>query len=280
MKEIKEFFQQLHFILGQEKMDIKTFQEFYIMANELTNHAIALHQTKQRERRDDLEFFHNADVSDPFSFGQCGDHVYWKVVDRVLYIGGSGPMWDFDNSSVEYKSNDVYSPWRETEYDTVIILDGVTTIGTDAFHGATVSGIIIPNSIKTIKSIAFFDARIEKLFLPESIETIEEQILSGFSRVVDSLTVSVNIANPLPFAFFNRNDILANNIYLCGTLPDDLTPMVTSCLFHNVHHCKIFYPEDWDEAEKSFYERLAQKFPDCDEAFLQDLKRTLIPYEV
>ena len=116
--------------------------------------------------------------------------------------------------------------------------------------------------------------------MPETIETLEEQILSGFTRIADTVIVSANIVNIRPFAFFNRNDIVANTIVLTGALPLDLKPMVDSCLFDDVGRYKIYYPEEWDNAKESFIEKLLPKFPDSDGTFLQNLKKALIPYKM
>ena len=156
----------------------------------------------------------------------------------------------------------------------------MTSIGADAFNGAEISTVIISNSVKTVREAAFFDARIEQLTLPETLETLEEGILTGFRRVVDTLIVSVNIPYIKPFALFNRDDILANSIYLTGTLPNDLTQIVESRLFDNVGSCKIYYPEEWDSSSGAFIESLSRKFTDSDAAFLKKLKTSVTPYRI
>ena len=279
MKKIQGLFKQLHALLDEE-MDLKTYQEFYILAERLLYHINDQHRYAQQEWKESVEFFQDANISIPFSFGQCGNHVYWKVVDRVLYISGSGPMWDFENIDVDFTKKGVSSPWQNTDYEVVMIGHGVTSIGSESFNCAQISNIIIPSSVKTIKTMAFFNAKIETLILPETIETLEEQILSGFTRIADTVIVSANIVNIRPFAFFNRNDIVANTIVLTGTLPLDLKPMVDSCLFDDVGRYKIYYPEEWDNAKESFIEKLLPKFPDSDGTFLQNLKKALIPYKM
>ncbi|MBQ7318940.1 MAG: leucine-rich repeat protein [Clostridia bacterium] len=278
MKKIWELFEQFHVVLGQE-LALKDYQELNILLKQLANYVNHLGERELCELKDSVDFLQNAEVSSPFSFGQCGDKVYWKILDDVLYIGGNGPMWSFCNASLDFKKNDdLFSPWKETYFHTVVILDGVTTIGSDAFHGAEISSVIIPGSIKKIEEIAFFDATIEKLVLPNTIETIEEGILNGFRRVVDTLVVSVDIADIKPYAFFNRDDILANHVYLTGSLPEDFTQLIESRLFDGVGRYEIYYPKDWDAENISFYEKLLQKFTDSDDAFQQRLKKALISY--
>lgn len=279
MQKIWDLFKEFHALLDGD-VDLKTCQECHALAAVLLAHAEGRHEHKLREWKDDLDFFADADTSVPFSFGQCGDRVYWKIVDGVLYIGGEGPMWQFDNLSVSFSHIDIYSPWRRSDFHTVIIHDGVTTIGEDAFHGAILSGIVIPRSVKTIEEAAFFDAKIEKLILPETIDTLEAGIVTGFSRVVDTLVVSANIPHIKPFSLFNRDDQLAKTVILTGALPDDLGPLVESRVFDDAGDCEIRYPEAWDTAERSFIDWLTAYFPDADDTFRGKLKSAVTSYRV
>lgn len=276
MEKIWALFEQLHDLL-KENPDLKTYREMHLLTNQLAAHIQYGYEWEQRELKDRMAFFQDASMSESFSFGQCGDEVYWKVVEDVLYIGGRGPMWDFDNAPQGIPKNGVFSPWRDTYFHTVVIENGVTAIGDDAFHGADISGVVIPNSVKRIGTMAFFDASIERLILPNTIETIEEDILTGFRRVVDTLVVSVEIPNIRPDAFFNRDDVVANTIYLTGDLPATLTPLIESCLFDDAGCCTIYYPEAWDTADGSFFEQLSRQLPEQDRAKLKDV---LVPYRV
>ena len=277
MDKVWELYEKLLDIL-QNEPDLKTYQEINILHNKLSDYINLFGERNLGDLKDSVAFLQNADSSNTSSFGQCGDSVYWKIIDKVLFIGGSGPMWNFNNSALGYKSNYTYSPWFNAYFNTVIIHNGVTTIGSEAFFGAEISSVIIPSSIKRIEELAFFDARIEKLVLPNTIETVEEGILCGFHRVVDTLVVSADIADIKPYAFFNRDDIIANNVYLTGSLPDNLTKLIESCLFDGVDDYQIYYPKEWDTEDKCLFETLSKEFADCDDAFLVNLKKALVPY--
>ena len=277
MEKIWELFQQLHAIPTKET-DLKTYQEINVLIHQLRDHFNSLGEKALSDLKCSMDFFADADLLNPFLFGQCGDGVYWKIVDEVLYINGEGPMWNFNNSPIDYKKNYVFSPWCNAHYHTVVILDGVTTIGSDAFNSADISSIVIPSSVKKIEEMAFFNARIEHLILPNSIETIGDGILNGFSRVVDTLVVSVDIPDIKPYAFFNRDDILASNVYLTGSFPNDFTKLIESCLFDDAGRYPIYYPQEWDTENASFFEGLSHEFDDSNEAFLQKLKDALKPY--
>ena len=278
MEKIWELFGKLEELL-KEEMDARTYLKFYNWADYLAYSAKQLHREKQLELKSEIDFFHNADMSNQFSFGWCGDDVYWKIIERVLYIGGSGPMWDFDYYAKEGENTEVNAPWATMDYDTVVILDGVTSIGSEAFRDAHISDVVIPYTVKIIKECAFWDARVENLILPQSIERLEEFILAGYGNMVEKLTVSVNIPDIQPMAFFNRGCRLAHTIYLCGTLPSDLTDLMESLLFDEGTCDKIFYPAEWDK-DGSFCERLSRELSTCESDFCQTLNSELIPYDI
>ena len=191
MKKSWELFEQLHAIT-ENKSDPKTHQELNILLHQLKNRLDLFLERELGDLKSSIDFLNDADLSKPFLFGQCGDDVYWKIVDKVLYIQGRGPMWSFDNSALTHKNN-IFSPWYKAGFHSVVILNGVTTIGSNAFSGAQITNVIIPSSINKIERFAFFDATIDRLILPNTIEIIEEGILNGFSRVVDTLVLSVDI---------------------------------------------------------------------------------------
>ena len=96
--------------------------------------------------------------------GQCGDDIYWKVIDDVLYINGTGDMWDY-----EICSDGTFRPPRSFENcDDVIICDGVTSIGRNAFCCLYIEHIVIPESVQTIREGAFFDTNIPQLEFPST----------------------------------------------------------------------------------------------------------------
>ena len=279
MEKIFELFKQLHTALDETR-DIKIYQEFNILLKHLYNHSANLYELMGREMKDSTAFLQDIDPSVTSSYGKCGDTVYWKIVDGVLFIGGRGDMWDFVNIVSDCENNKTHSPWRYAEFHTVIIGGGVSSIGAEAFSGAEISGVMIPGSVKRIAELAFFDARIEKLVIPNTVETIEEGILNGFRRVADTLVLAANIPNIQPYAFFNRDDAIANTVCLTGDLPEDLIKLIDSALFDSHGDCKIYYPIYWDTSDISFLEVLKKAFRDKGEPPLEDIEKRLLPYRI
>ena len=96
--------------------------------------------------------------------GANGDEVTWKVEEntdiidkysyvhgRTLTISGHGAMADYESSQ------DL--PWEgwDQEITQIVIKDGVTRIGEEAFHGCyKVTEIVLPNSVTSIGKRAFY----------------------------------------------------------------------------------------------------------------------------
>ena len=86
--------------------------------------------------------------------GSCGTNVTYSYVEstHTLTINGTGAMADYEYSS--------QLPWRSyaNAITTVVIEDGVTSIGNYAFYCCTgVTSIEIPASVTSIGDYAFFE---------------------------------------------------------------------------------------------------------------------------
>ncbi|MDO4815771.1 MAG: leucine-rich repeat domain-containing protein, partial [Bacillota bacterium] len=83
--------------------------------------------------------------------GKCGNNLTWTLDTKdTLTISGTGEMYDYG----EFAS----SPWNGSRSNilSVIIKDGVTTIGSYAFEGCdSLTSITIPDGVTTIGDSAF-----------------------------------------------------------------------------------------------------------------------------
>ncbi len=83
--------------------------------------------------------------------GKCGENVTWRLEDNVVYISGTGPMYDYSEENP--------SPFPSLSHKTYyfVIEEGVTSIGDYAFTGGVYYIILIAASVSKIghKSFAY-----------------------------------------------------------------------------------------------------------------------------
>ena len=86
--------------------------------------------------------------------GTCGPNLRWYLTnDGVLTISGKGEMYDYSDDNRE-----LWDEYDKYDIERIIIGDGVTTIGEDAFSECSeLASVTIPNSVTTIGEDAFVD---------------------------------------------------------------------------------------------------------------------------
>ena len=126
--------------------------------------------------------------ADEIPGGPCGNYSFWKVEDGVLTIYGEGAMFDYEHA---YTSDEIanHAPWRDYGYEieTVIIEEGITYIGNDAFCGlASAKRFVVPSTVVTIGPAAFRGCMsMEELAFAEnsSLKTIRTQAFWGIAQM-------------------------------------------------------------------------------------------------
>ena len=102
--------------------------------------------------------------------GTCGTNLSWSLNDQgVLTISGTGAMTDWTS----YSSVPWYS--KRDSIKTVVIENGVTTIGRYAFYNYTnLTSVTIPDSVTTIGDCAFYGCDgLTSVTIPDSVTTID-----------------------------------------------------------------------------------------------------------
>ena len=111
--------------------------------------------------------------------GSCGDNVTYTYnsTTKTLTIQGSGAMEDYSS----YSSVPWYS--YRTNIKTVIIKEGVTSIGEDAFYRCSgLTSITIPNSVTSIGEDAFYRCSgLTSITIPNSVTSIGGGAFMGCS---------------------------------------------------------------------------------------------------
>ena len=131
----------------------------------------------------------------PAAMDRCGDDLTWSLENGVLTVTGTGDMWDFGVGT---------QPWlsRGSEIRTVVLSEGVTTVGNYAFES-------FPNGL-----------RIEEVQLPESLERIGEFAFSRCFALV-SITIPANVESICDFAIYSCRSMMEilvdeDNAHFCS----------------------------------------------------------------
>lgn len=145
---------------------------------------------------------HGVFAADIVDSGTCGKNLTWTLdSDGLLTIEGSGSMYYYYSSP---------TPWGSASVKSVVISEGVTSIGVKAFYNcSSLMNVTIPGSVTSIENYAFEGCNgltsitisegvtrigqsafshcssLESIMLPASITSIEGNAFSG----CDNLTI-------------------------------------------------------------------------------------------
>ena len=154
--------------------------------------------------------------------GTCGDSLTWTLdSEDTLTISGTGSMMDFDYDFDE--ANEVYrtaAPWGAyySTIKTVLIGDGVTSIGTCAFYRCVaLESVTIPGSVTSIGNNAFNDCKsLADASIPASVKNIGEEAFY-FCSSLKSVTIPDGVTSISKGAF--RECSALESV----TIPDSVT---------------------------------------------------------
>ena len=106
--------------------------------------------------------------------GTCGENVTWRFISETgtLEISGSGPMDDYESVDktpwYPLTHTDLNKPVKK-----IVVEDGVTKIGAEAFRGGTFNQVFIGDAVTEIGDFAFYScASLKAVDIPESVERI------------------------------------------------------------------------------------------------------------
>ena len=103
---------------------------------------------------------------------RCGENLTWELSENgVLSIYGNGRMNDYEGTK---------TPWNLQDVKGVVIENGVTTIGRNAFMGCKgLKEIQLPETVEVLGEGAFADSGLKRVTIPVSMCRIEENVFSG-----------------------------------------------------------------------------------------------------
>ena len=136
-------------IMGSAKVDINSACGAHISASPNIGYHFVQWSDCNTENPRTLELTQDtiliAEFAQSFS-GQCGDSLYWELIDDTLHITGSGEMYNYNPNT---------APWKLliSSSKTLTIAEDVTMIGNDAFDGCTALESIVWNAVKEVKEV-------------------------------------------------------------------------------------------------------------------------------
>ena len=123
----------------------------------------------------------------------CGPSVKYELASNgILTLQGEGETWDYINWS-RFKN--------DKSIKEVIVEDGITAIGNEAFYGCTnIESVQLPNTLQKIGTSAFFNCeKLNLLKLPESLIRINA---TAFARTgIKHIEIPRNVEFIDQFAF-------------------------------------------------------------------------------
>ncbi len=154
--------------------------------------------------------------------GTCGQNLTWTLDDEgTLTISGTGPM---DDDSLNQ------SPWMSyaETVQSVIIEDGVTSIGNNAFVDCTsLNGVLIADSVTSIGEGAFRRCTsLSEITIPKGVAQISPYAFAGCTSLkAISADAENNIYSSSSGLLYNKNktQLIRCPIGLTGTLSIPVT---------------------------------------------------------
>ncbi len=137
--------------------------------------------------------------------GTCGEAAYWTYSDDVLTISGEG--------EITCRFNEICPQVKE-----VIIVDGITSIGSGSFMGCSnLISINIPDSVTNIKNVAFaLCSSLLSVTIPEGTTTIDTSTFNGCGSL-SNVTLPKSVTKIGDYAFQNCSSLKSI------TIPDSVT---------------------------------------------------------
>lgn len=130
-----------------------------------------------------------------YRFGTCGADARWRLgYDGVMTISGTGSVSENPYQQHERDILDLSPIYYESLVKKVVIEEGISEIGSDAFsHYRSMETIVLPNSLKQIRKRAFECCdQLRTVSIPDSVTWVAEQAFLDCSGL-GSVSLSNNL---------------------------------------------------------------------------------------
>ena len=168
--------------------------------------------------------------------GTCGDNLTWTLTgtepDLTLTISGSGKMNDWKRATLD-------PPWysRRAKIKTVVVENGVTSIGNYAFEFCSLTSITIPNGVTSIGDHAFYRSDIlTSITIPNSVTSIGGFAFTDCSSLT-SITIPDSVTSIGDYAFYGCRNLTSI------TIPNGVTTIGERMFYDCYNLTSITIPE-------------------------------------
>jgi len=90
-----------------------------------------------------------------------------------------------------------------TYISSVVIPDGVTSIGDYAFYNNNLKSVTIPSSVTSIGRSAFYNNNLESVVIPDGVTSIGDSAFN--SNDLESITIPSSVTTIADYTFYNNN---------------------------------------------------------------------------
>ena len=185
--------------------------------------------------------------ADTTAGGTCGDNLTWTLDgDGTLTISGTGKMKNYYPSN-----NDTTAPWGKncSLIKSVVISDGVTSIGSGAFYKcSSLTSVTIPDSVTSIGGWAFcWCSSLTSVTIPDSVTSIGNYAFENCSSLT-SVTIPDSVTSIGGYAFYGCSSLTS------VTIPDSVTS-IGGCAFSDCSSLtSVTIPDSVTSIEGSAFE--------------------------
>lgn len=171
-----------------------------------------------------------------FISGQCGDNVeyYYDSSTNTLTIGGTGKMYDYTFGSSGYGSRP--SPFYDYNYNlrfkhcNVVIEEGVTSVGKNAFREVSLCNVTLPDSVTVIEEGAFCISRLNSISFGAGLMRVKQKAFVADSAMTVSYPGTQAQWDAVSIEFVGNWQLLQKNRSIKLIQVTRLTPASTTLL--------------------------------------------------
>ena len=151
--------------------------------------------------------------------GTCGSNLTWSYNNGTLTISGYGSMKDYQASY----ANIYHAPWYGKTINTVIVEEGVTSIGDYAFWKHDIKDLYLPKSITEFGKSPFYVSTVQNIHVNDLCSwcnsSFESNLLSNEWNLyieetpVENLVIPQEITDLNNYTFYGCNNIKTVTIH-------------------------------------------------------------------